>query len=214
MRKVKVSSCRCGEIVYGTMIKDSFPEHVHIHPCHGKVLSGRGWLVLGGSIVPLSKGMAYYIPPLCPHIVETDTELSYRIFSPRVEPFSWGDLLSLEYGQRFGITPIAENHEGVEGYDLCYEEMRDKMKKKGLSPSMLSHSFRGRWGISFRSWKISLRVSLVRTLLRDDAASMMDVVVDAGFYDQSQMCHQFRRYMGLSPQSYRASVRAEVTGEG
>lgn len=79
---------------------------------------------------------------------------------------------------------------------------------------MLSHSFRGRWGISFRSWKISLRVSLVRTLLRDDAASMMDVVVDAGFYDQSQMCHQFSRYMGLSPQSYRASVRAEVTGEG
>lgn len=106
-----------------------------------------------------------------------------------------------------------ENNESVEGYDLCYEEMKDRMKEKRLSPSMLRHSFRGRWGISFRSWKISLRVSLVRTLLRDDAFSMMDVLMDAGFYDQSQMCHQFSRYMGLSPQSYRASVRAEVIGE-
>lgn len=214
MKKTTVRACRYGELVFGTLEKDDFPEHVHLRPCIGVVLSGSGVLRLRGKTLPLAAGSRYLLPPLVPHGMKTESHLTYRAFIPwtsnEAGNTSWRDRLRREYGRLCGITE-PEAPEGLDGYDLTYRALESGVRKKGLSPSLLSHSFREKWGISFRSWKNSLRLSLVRDLLRRDDISLSDIALEAGFYDQSQMCRQFSRHMGLSPSRYRAFLREIAT---
>ena len=65
-------------------------------------------------------------------------------------------------------------------------------------------------GLSPHQYVIARRVERARELLnaRTDL-SLAEVAACAGFSDQSQFCHHFKRLVGVTPGQFRMSARIE-----
>ncbi|MFJ5834547.1 helix-turn-helix domain-containing protein [Streptomyces sp. NPDC093089] len=55
------------------------------------------------------------------------------------------------------------------------------------------------------------RINRVRTVLAADAGPWADIATTAGYYDQSHMTAEFRRFMGVPPAAFTAGRRPAAT---
>ncbi|HJZ58896.1 MAG TPA: helix-turn-helix transcriptional regulator, partial [Gemmataceae bacterium] len=80
-----------------------------------------------------------------------------------------------------------------------------------LSPNYFACQFRRATGLPPHQYVILRRVERAKQLLRSGTeASLAEVAADAGFSDQSQFCHHFRRLVGVTPGQFRiAAITAE-----
>jgi AraC family transcriptional regulator len=77
-----------------------------------------------------------------------------------------------------------------------------------LSPYHFARQFKAATGLPPHQYVIARRVERARQLmLAGDALSLADVAARAGFSDQSQLCHHFKRFVGATPGRFRMSAR-------
>lgn len=90
------------------------------------------------------------------------------------------------------------------GY-LRIETSTDKIAEElGVTRLQLSAYFKYVHHTSFRSWRMALRLQYAQELIRNDKNLKISHLYGmAGFNDRSNFHNEFRKYTGLSPQTYR-----------
>lgn len=74
----------------------------------------------------------------------------------------------------------------------------------GLSRHRLVHAFRDRVGLPPHAYQISRRVREAQRLIRA-GASLAEIALDCGFYDQAHLTRTFRGIVGVPPGRYGAA---------
>jgi transcriptional regulator GlxA family with amidase domain len=82
-------------------------------------------------------------------------------------------------------------------------------KLAGLERKYFSAFFHSKVGATFTEWIRVLRVNRAMELMRVHDDSIVRVAFAAGFQDVRTFERAFKRYVGVSPRVYRASVRPE-----
>ena len=77
----------------------------------------------------------------------------------------------------------------------------------GLEEKYFSAFFREKAGIGFRSWLTQLRVERAEEMIRDHDRRITDVAFSVGFRDLRTFERAFKRHTGMTPRSYKASVK-------
>ena len=77
-------------------------------------------------------------------------------------------------------------------------------REAGVSVSYYCQKFRALTGETPHRFILRQRIELATRLLRDKDRSIVDVVLEAGFGDQSHFTTMFRRYTGMTPARFRA----------
>jgi AraC family transcriptional regulator len=78
----------------------------------------------------------------------------------------------------------------------------------GLNPYHFARQFKVATGLPPHQYVITRRVERAKHLLRDGTdSSLAEVAARAGFYDQSQFSHHFKRLVGVTPGQFRTPSR-------
>jgi AraC family transcriptional regulator len=81
----------------------------------------------------------------------------------------------------------------------------------GIHPSHLARTFRKHYRRSIGDYVRRLRVERAAGLLAESAASIAQISLRSGFFDQSHFARVFKRHTGLTPAQYRAAFRARTS---
>jgi AraC-like DNA-binding protein len=76
----------------------------------------------------------------------------------------------------------------------------------GLTRFEFSRKFRAAFGMTFREYLLRVRISEARRLLTEGIDSVTAVSYSVGFNDGSHFARMFKRYTGILPSEYVASV--------
>lgn len=76
-------------------------------------------------------------------------------------------------------------------------------KAAGVSAGHLARAFRARFGRSVGGYARGQRLSRAAARLREGGAALVDIAVDAGFYDQAHFTRAFKAQFGMTPAAYR-----------
>jgi len=76
-----------------------------------------------------------------------------------------------------------------------------------LSPYHFTRQFKAATGLPPHEYVIARRVERAQQLLRADELSLAEVAAHAGFSDQSQFSHHFKRLVGVTPRQFQMSAR-------
>ena len=82
----------------------------------------------------------------------------------------------------------------------------------GISVSQLNRRFRRLFGIAPMQFVLRARINTARTLLSKGSASLGEVALECGFYDQGQFGRIFKREIGLTPGEYRRRYQSGTFG--
>ena len=78
----------------------------------------------------------------------------------------------------------------------------------GLNPYHFARQFKAAMGLPPHQYVITRRVERAKHLLQAGTDfSLAEVAARAGFYDQSQFCHHFKRLAGVTPSQFRMTSR-------
>jgi AraC family transcriptional regulator len=78
----------------------------------------------------------------------------------------------------------------------------------GLNPYHFARQFKAATGLPPHQYVITRRVERAKHLMREATdSSLAEVAARAGFYDQSQFSHHFKRLVGVTPSQFRGSAR-------
>jgi AraC family transcriptional regulator len=79
-----------------------------------------------------------------------------------------------------------------------------------LSPYHFARQFKAATGLPPHQYVIARRVERAKHLLQGGSdLSLAEVAADAGFSDQSQFGHHFKRVVGVTPGQFRMSIRID-----
>jgi AraC family transcriptional regulator len=77
-----------------------------------------------------------------------------------------------------------------------------------LSAYHFARQFKAAIGLPPHQYVIARRVERAKGLLQaGDDISLAEIALHAGFSDQSQFCHHFKRIVGVTPRQFRAPAR-------
>ena len=76
-----------------------------------------------------------------------------------------------------------------------------------LSPYHFARQFKAATGLPPHQYVIARRVERAKQLLQAGDLSLAEVAAHAGFSDQSQLCHHFKRLVGVTPGQFRTPAR-------
>jgi AraC family transcriptional regulator len=131
-----------------------------------------------------------------------------------------GEALLVYLAQRYSSTP-PRNDWGIGGLSrlrlkraLEYIEanldgevhLADLSKAVGLSPFHFAKLFKESTGASPHQYLLQRRIERVKDLLRTSEMTLSEISLQAGFADQSHLTNVFRRFVGISPGKFRASL--------
>lgn len=77
----------------------------------------------------------------------------------------------------------------------------------GVHPVSLAREFRRHYRCTIGEYVRQLRIDAACRELLESETPLSSVAANAGFYDQSHFANTFRRYTGMTPTQYRATVR-------
>jgi AraC family transcriptional regulator len=81
-----------------------------------------------------------------------------------------------------------------------------------LSPNYFVSQFKRATGLPPHQYVIARRVERARQFLQNGSGfSLAEVAAHAGFSDQSQFSHHFKRLVGVTPGQFRTRVRTDKT---
>lgn len=123
-------------------------------------------------------------------------------------------------GKVIGIAGVMRNAEGNESPALSCNRimkaitfMSDNFQNRisleelasvaCMSVSQFERKFRQICHISPVKYLAKIRVDSACRALRRSVASLADIALGSGFYDQSHFCRQFKKHTGLTPRQYR-----------
>jgi AraC family transcriptional regulator len=76
-----------------------------------------------------------------------------------------------------------------------------------LSPSHFARQFKAATGLPPHQYVIARRVERSKQFLEGGDLSLAEVAARAGFSDQSQFSHHFKRVVGVTPGQFRTPAR-------
>lgn len=76
----------------------------------------------------------------------------------------------------------------------------------GINPYYLSHLFRKELGTSFLEYLTSVRLTVAKSLLRQNGMSVMQICLEVGYQDPSHFAKVFKRREGVHPTEYRKRI--------
>lgn len=79
-----------------------------------------------------------------------------------------------------------------------------------VHPAYLTRVFRARAGCSPARWFRSRRIEVAKDLLRGRTATVADIALQLGFYDQSHFTNAFVRDVGVPPAQFRREARPDA----
>lgn len=77
-----------------------------------------------------------------------------------------------------------------------------------LSPSQFSRVFHDRFGVTPHQYLRRLRMDAASDLLTSTDLALAEIASRCGYYDQSHMSNEFRRFKHMPPGAYREAYRA------
>jgi AraC family transcriptional regulator len=95
--------------------------------------------------------------------------------------------------------------------ELCHARFADPLtlseiaQSVGAHPTHIARSFKKHYGTTVGEYIRGLRLDWAAAQLETTEGSIADIAAAAGFYDQSHFSHHFKKYLGSSPQEFRAS---------
>jgi AraC family transcriptional regulator len=98
--------------------------------------------------------------------------------------------------------------------ELIYETYNEKItlgqaaEVAGVHPVHVSRSFRRFLGCNFNTYIAQVRLRRVFDLLRQSEESIAYLAAECGFADQPHMCRRFKQSTGITPSTYRRSMRS------
>jgi len=100
--------------------------------------------------------------------------------------------------------------------DLIHESVGEPLtlssiaREVGVHPAHLARTFRAHYRRSIGDYVRRLRVERAARELSEGDASIAEIGLRAGFFDQSHFSRVFRGHTGLSPAAFRAAARAQA----
>jgi len=88
--------------------------------------------------------------------------------------------------------------------------VRDLSRQLELHPVHVARVVREATGVSIREFVRQRRVAQAQALLRETSASVSAIAHRTGFADQSHLCREFGRRLGVSPSHFRARPGDDV----
>jgi AraC family transcriptional regulator len=86
--------------------------------------------------------------------------------------------------------------------------LRDVAQAAEVHPVHLARTFRRHFHCTVGEYVRQLRIEFACQQISHADASLPDIAVAAGFYDQSQFSRTFKRVVGVTPAEFRASLRS------
>jgi AraC-like DNA-binding protein len=77
-----------------------------------------------------------------------------------------------------------------------------------VHPVHLAREFRRFYGCTITDYVLQRRLDFACHEMLNSNASLIDIALAAGFFDQSHFARTFKAQMGMSPKQYRATLRA------
>ncbi len=141
--------------------------------------------------------------------------------------FAWGDPLSplavealilevLVEASRAGGEERARSRPKWlrQAHDLIHESVGRPLTlssiahEVGIHPAHLARTFRAYYRRSIGDYVRRLRVERAARELSDGGASIAEISLRSGFFDQSHFSRVFRDHTGITPAAFRAAARA------
>jgi AraC family transcriptional regulator len=109
---------------------------------------------------------------------------------------------TLPRGRLRAVVEYIEEHLAA---SLTLEQMAATAR---LSAYHFARQFKAATGLPPHQYVLTRRVERAEQLLQaEEGLSLADIAVCAGFSDQSQFCHHFKRLVGVTPGQFRMSAR-------
>jgi AraC family transcriptional regulator len=86
--------------------------------------------------------------------------------------------------------------------------LRDVARAAGVHPVHLARTFRQHFHCTVGEYVRGLRIEFACQQIGHADASLPEIAVAAGFYDQSQFSRAFKRVMGVTPTEFRGGLRS------
>jgi AraC family transcriptional regulator len=130
---------------------------------------------------------------------------------------SLSNTLCLHLLRHYNISPtvVDDNYDGLPGFLLRrlveYIEANlaqnltlvDMAQVVNLSTSHLNRLFKQSQGISLYQYVIHCRIERAKQLLKRQQLTIAEIATQVGFADQSHLTHHFKRYVGVTPKTFR-----------
>ena len=113
--------------------------------------------------------------------------------------FSFEDVLQLEARSLQRVLRSIEADPAAAGLTLEY-----LAREAGTTRYQLLRAFARQLGLTPHAYILQRRLALARRLIRG-RASLAEIAVRAGFFDQSHLTHCFARHFGVTPGRYAAA---------
>lgn len=95
----------------------------------------------------------------------------------------------------------------IHAHEAEIPSLQEIARATGAHPSTVTRAFRAQLGCSPGEYVRRVRLETAGNALATSDASIAEIAVAAGFYDQSHFTNAFRRHTGMTPARYRRAVR-------
>jgi AraC family transcriptional regulator len=99
----------------------------------------------------------------------------------------------------------------IENHFMSEISLADLSKASGLSATQLTSGFRHYVGTTPYAYVLDQRIQRAVHLLNNTGMPIAEVALEAGFTDQQQMTHAFRRRVNRTPGSFRARTSTDTS---
>ncbi|QIB69311.1 methylphosphotriester-DNA--protein-cysteine methyltransferase family protein [Aminipila butyrica] len=107
------------------------------------------------------------------------------------------------------FQPQKENAEKIkliyEQFYLDYNDLREELKKLGLSRNRITQLFQQQYGKTPVEYLNELRIDRAKQLLVSTPENILQIALQSGFESLSTFYIQFQKVVGVSPKAYRQS---------
>ena len=98
--------------------------------------------------------------------------------------------------------------------DILHEQFSDRPSlislaaSVGVHPVHLAREFRRFYGCTITEYVLQRRLDFACHEMLNSRATLIDIALAAGFFDQSHFARTFKAHMGMSPNQYRTTLSA------